>query len=282
MRGVGANIVSWARCIAIMAGFLASIMPSPAGATRLAITQLGRAPVAGKLASTAALKAHRVEILRAAVKLHLSARAFDALRAALGTSDRLQYGLLPRRLDAMASGPAPYHVLYHVLIPGHQFGWHIRVVGRVRTLDLYIPAACGNLSFVRSRRLAVRPSDVHPLPTFRVPAPAVKHELLAPSQISASRLMRVQAPSLLAPGPLPAVSTGASGLCKRGIARDICWFVPLCLVGMVAGAGFHAFCGLGPRLTGAPAPISQRGCLNAALLPGPANRALQFMLTARL
>jgi hypothetical protein len=131
----------------------------------IVLKQLGRYPVVPSVSSTARLRAHRRALLAAAKTIPLTQGEYDALDAELRDPKVLQYGLIPRHLDAMTSGPAPFHALHNVTIPPKQYGWHLTYSHGVHRTDIYIPNACGNVSVVRSIEKAQTRRARSPLPT---------------------------------------------------------------------------------------------------------------------
>ena len=150
------------------------------------ITKLGKSPVTVPLHSTAELVAHRRQILAAAKTLKLTQGETETLTDALDNMPSLfQYVVLPRHLDAITGmGPHGYEALFDVTIPANSHGWVLAYsYGSKRTL-FYIPAACGNISIVRSLALPVpavhhKPPVVIP-PTETPPVPLVAAEAVAP------------------------------------------------------------------------------------------------------
>src|SRR5579872_4733698 len=145
------------------------------------LKRLGRYPVVPSVESTARLRASRRTLLAAAKTIPLTPDEYDALAAELAQPRVLQYGLIPRHLDAMTSGPAPFHALHNVTIPPKQYGWHLTVTHGVHRSDIYIPNACGNVSVVRSIEKAKPPVRRRGTSVKTSPQPSALPPTQAPS-----------------------------------------------------------------------------------------------------
>lgn len=150
-----------------------SVAPSVAQAAERAVVirSLGHAPVLGRLRSTADFqrKVHDDQRLwsAAADQLGLTASQYARMDAAIAAR-RVRWVTLPRHLDEMtwSDGHRAY-LLRNVFIPAGTEGWEVSLRDGRRETDLYVPAACGNLSVVR--RLLPQPKPkARPLP---VPTP---------------------------------------------------------------------------------------------------------------
>ncbi len=175
---------------------VALLIGSAPTSAQTVITRLGRAPVTTTLHSTAQLVAHRQQILAAAKTLKLTQGETETLTDALDNTPQLfEYVVLPRHLDAMTgSGPNGYDAIFNVTIPANTHGWALAYsYGSRRTL-FYIPAACGNISIVRSLALPVR--AVHRKPPVVIPAT----ETPPAAVISAEQVAAAPAPAF-APNP---------------------------------------------------------------------------------
>jgi len=213
------------------------------------ISHLGRYTVAGSaLPSTALLRARRSRLLAAAKTIPLTQGEYEALSAELTKPTVLQYGPIPRRLDAMTSGPAPYHAIHNVLIPPNQHGWHLTFSHGIHRTDIYIPNACGNVSVVRTieRPRKVAAARFKRKPPMEAPAP------LPPTAAPAPELTPPPTPT---PGPnkkflarywpeLGALLIACVTQVKIGNFR-------LCSFG---GHGSHSTPAPKPSITGAPGP----------------------------
>jgi len=151
--------------------FLAGCVLPAYGRTTV-IRQLGTAPLLGPSSSTAMMREHveqNQSILRqAALKSGLTAAQFEQLNQAIATS-HVQWVTVPRHLTVMTwrSGKHVY-VIRDVKIPPQVRGWEVDLKQRHTTLAVYLPAACGNLSYVRRARAVAVAS--HPAKTKTVAA----------------------------------------------------------------------------------------------------------------
>lgn len=134
---------------------------------------LGHAPVLGQLRSTAELreKMHSDSsvFLQAARLIGLTNVQTDTLMHDIDAGN-LRYVVVPRHLERMTwAGDGQAHVLNNVIIPANTHGWEIDIRDGRTLSEVFIPAACGNLS-INHRRLP--PPHREPVPTPR-PAPLV-------------------------------------------------------------------------------------------------------------
>jgi hypothetical protein len=161
----------------IFVAFLAACVLPAYGKTTV-IRQLGSAPLLGPSTSTAMMR-ERVEqnqaILRqAALKSGLTAAQFEQLNQAIAAS-RVQWVTVPRRLTVMTwrDGKRVY-VIRDVKIPPHVRGWEVDLKQRNATVAVYLPATCGNLSYVRRARplvaVAPHPAKLNMVAAVVVPA----------------------------------------------------------------------------------------------------------------
>jgi hypothetical protein len=131
----------------------------PASAHMTVIRELGTAPLLGPSSSTAQMR-DRVEknqtLLReAALESGLSLAQFQQVNEAIAAS-KVQWVTVPRHLTVMTwrSGEHVY-VIRDVKIPPRVHGWEVDLKERNAVVAVYLPSACGNLSYVRSARPAV-------------------------------------------------------------------------------------------------------------------------------
>jgi hypothetical protein len=188
----------------ILVAFVAGCVLPAYGKTTV-IRQLGSAPLLGPSSSTAMMR-ERVEqnqaILRqAALKSGLTAAQFEQLNQAIAAS-RVQWVTVPRRLTVMTwrDGQRVY-VIRDVKIPPHVRGWEVDLKQRNAMVAVYLPATCGNLSYVRRALpvVAVAPHAAQPKIVAAVVVPAT-----TPAQ-SATPVPVPPAPALaVAPDPAPA------------------------------------------------------------------------------
>jgi hypothetical protein len=160
----------------------------PAMGQPIEIAVLGRAPVwhapAHSLAEARQHFRDNEDAMRGAGRaIGLTDTQFATFKAGLMSAQPSQWVTLPRHLDAMTYGN-PAHRLDDVIIPKGEKGVEIDMPDGNATLAVYLPAKCGNLSFVR-RRLAALPNP-HPLvaaaqsfPTpLEIPPPALVSAVL--------------------------------------------------------------------------------------------------------
>ena len=214
------------------------------------IPRLGVSPVIGPVTSTARLRAHRKELLAAAKTLNLTDGEYYALKGELDDPRVLQYGLIPRHLDAMTSGgpSGDFHAIRNVIIPANQYGWPLAFSHGNKRTDFYIPNACGNVSIVRSKIPKVAPISTSPVPTPVPPTAA------PPTQAP---------PPTPAPTPMAAVTPGPN---KKFFARywpAIAGLVLICATQMRIGDfRLCSFGGHGSKPTPGPRPTTSTN-------PGP-------------
>ena len=134
--------------------FIVTLTIAPAMAKPTVIAELGSAPLYGTSVSTAQMR-ERVarnegRLAAAARELGLTSDQYEEFHSALDDS-RVAWTTVPRHLDAMTwrSGETVY-ALHDVVIPAHVHGWEVDLHRGNKTLALYMPATCGNLSIVRT------------------------------------------------------------------------------------------------------------------------------------
>jgi hypothetical protein len=159
----------------------------PAMAQPIEIATLGRAPVWHAPAHS--LAEAQAYFVREESNIHSAARAigltdgqFSRFKEQLAVAKPSQWVTLPRHLDAMTWG-APAHRLDDVIIPAGEKGVEVDFPETGGTLVVYLPAKCGNLSFVR-RRLAATLPKPHPLVASAQSFPTPQ-ELPPPALVSA-------------------------------------------------------------------------------------------------
>jgi hypothetical protein len=179
----------------------------PASAKTTVIRELGTAPLLGESSSTNEMR-DRVEknqtVLReAALKSGLTAAQYQQVNEAIAAS-RVQWVTVPRHLTVMTwrSGVNVY-VIHDVKIPPRVNGWEVDLKERHDTLAVYLPAKCGNLSYVRRPR-----QDVAVVPHPRAPqAVAAVVPVAAPAPVPAVVAAPAAAPA--APAAAPAAPSAA-------------------------------------------------------------------------
>jgi len=160
----------------------------PAMAQPLEIATLGRAPVwhapAHSLAEAQAYFTREEWAMRSAARaIGLTDAQFVSFKEQLAVAKPSQWVTLPRHLDAMTWG-APAHRLDDVIIPKGEKGVEIDFPETGGTLVVYLPAKCGNMSFVR-RRLAATLPKPHPLVAAAQQTYPAPQELPPPALVSA-------------------------------------------------------------------------------------------------
>jgi hypothetical protein len=163
------------------------MMGLPAMGQPIEIAVLGRAPVWHPPAHTLAqaqdhFQKNESAMHGAARSLGLSDAQFQTFKEQLMVAQPRQWVTLPRHLDAMTYG-SPAQRLNDVIIPKGEKGVEIDMPDGNAMLAVYLPATCGNLSFVR-RRIAVFPNP-HPLVAAAVQSYPVPAEIPPPALVSA-------------------------------------------------------------------------------------------------
>ena len=185
---------------------------------------------------------------RAARSLGLTESQFTTFRDQL-LSDKGRWVTLPRHLDAMTWG-FPAHRLDDVIIPNGEKGVEIDLTDPSGgTLVVYLPAKCGNLSFVR-RRLAVLPNP-HPLVASAQSYPA-------PQEIPPPALVAAVIPVVNCVGP-PGVCSplppGGGAFCRFGVLCFLPAIVPFLVRGSSTPGTPFTRHGLDRRATPAGLPL---------------------------
>ena len=132
--------------------------------------------ILGSLASTSVMReraqAREARLARAGVLIGLTPDEFAAWRTQILSSPSLSYVELPHHLDAMTgySARRGVYVIHDVDIPT-SYGWEVDLdePAAHRTLALYLPSDCGNLSLLK------KPARVLALATERPPLPPPFH-----------------------------------------------------------------------------------------------------------
>jgi hypothetical protein len=203
----------------------------PAMAQPIEIATLGRAPVwhtpAHSLAQAQDYFRNNESTMHGAARaIGLTEAQYVSFKEQLAVAQPRQWVTLPRHLDATTWG-APAHRLNDVIIPAGEKGVEIDLPDGDSTLVVYLPAKCGNLSFVR-RRLAALPNP-HPLV-----AAAQSFPYPAPQEIPPPALVSAVIPVVSCVGPpgicSPLVPPGVAGLCRGPFC-----FLPAVLPFLVRG-----------------------------------------------
>ncbi len=171
-------------CVRFLAvPLLVVAMSAPAFAKTTVIAELGTAPLLRTSYSTREMRDNVASnasfVASAARKIGLSAHEYAAFRSAIRES-HVAWVVVPRHLDAMSwrSGTSVY-AIHNVRIPANTHGWEIDVPASGQRVAIYLPAACGNVSVVRT---AVPVVAEHHAPA--VVAPPVQEAVVPPPVIA--------------------------------------------------------------------------------------------------
>ncbi len=181
----------------------------PALAQPIEIATLGRAPLFTSPNSAAELKrnfdANQPILTQAARKLGMTPAQYDAFKTQVVIGNA-RWVTVPRNLDKMTwAAGGVVHVLSDVHIPAGMKGLEVQVPdGRNSVMYVYLPAKCGNLSYVRRAYIASRPSfpQPHPLVAAAQNFPAPQTPLVASTGVSGTT-PAVSPISLIPPPPIP-------------------------------------------------------------------------------
>ena len=161
----------------LLVPILVMLAASPVLAKPTIIAELGSAPLLGSSDSTAKMR-ERVAgnarfVRQAARKLGLSSADYAEFSSAIADS-RVAWVTVPRHLDAMSwrSGETVY-VLRDVVIPAKTHGWEVDLHSGDQKIAVYMPAACGNVSVVRTAWPALAMHKPPVLPVVFASGPAV-------------------------------------------------------------------------------------------------------------
>jgi hypothetical protein len=201
----------------VIVPLLVALVAAPALAKPTVIAELGSAPLLGTSTSTAQMRsrvAENREFVSAAVhKLGLTSGQYAQFSEAIASS-HVAWVTVPRHLDAMTwrSGSHVY-VLHDVIIPARTNGWEVDLRSAGERIAIFMPAACGNVSVVRTALPAVAyhrapPVVVPPAPvvaTAVVPPPVVPDDtpaapvVVAQSEFPPAPAVHHTSPLFLAP-----------------------------------------------------------------------------------
>jgi hypothetical protein len=235
---------------------LVSLGAAPALAKTVVIAELGTAPLLGTSTSTAALRTdvahHRVWMRAAATKLGLSGADYASFAGAIASS-HVAWVVVPRHLDAMTwrSGNRVY-VLHDVEIPAGTRGWEVDLRAHGRTLALFMPATCGNLSLI----VRPLPARIAMVPRPRVAALAPLPAPIVPAAPAAPVVAAAPVPDDSVPPAAPVAHTFPPAVA----AHHAFFWYPL-LLGLTAlnGGGSSGPSAV-PALVPAAAPVIAAGC----------------------
>ncbi len=139
----------------------------PALAQPIEIATLGRAPLMGSSTNAAELKhnfeANQPILRRAARKMGLTDEQYATFKTQVEINNA-HWVAIPRHLEKMTwATDGNVHVLSDVLIPAGQMGLEVSVPDGNRTLVMYLPAKCGNLSYIhKNMGVAYKPAFPQP------------------------------------------------------------------------------------------------------------------------
>ncbi len=164
----GGFMIRFFACVLI--GALSALclpMAARAESAPIVLDVLGRAPVLGRLRSTAELRekmrSESSVFLQAASLIGLTNVQTDTLMHDIDAGN-LRYVVVPRHLERTTwSADGRAHVLDNVIIPADTHGWEIDLRNGRTISEVFIPAACGNLS-IDHRRLPPPHRDAVPTP----------------------------------------------------------------------------------------------------------------------
>jgi len=185
----------------------------PALAQPIEIATLGRAPLMGSSTNMAELKRnfdHNQPILaQAARKLGMTDAQYAEFKTQVEIGNA-RWVAIPRYLDKMTwAADGTVHVLSDVHIPAGQKGLEVTVHdGPTSLMYVYLPAKCGNLSYVRHAHIANVPSfpQPHPLVASAQSFPAPQQP---PSNaVAATGFTPAVSPAYVPPPPVPVHHVG--------------------------------------------------------------------------
>jgi hypothetical protein len=178
------------------AALLVMMTGLPAMAQDIEIATLGRAPIMGSSRDSAELKrnfenpANQVILARAARKLGLTDSEYNSFKEQVAINNA-SWMPIPRHLDKMTwAAGGTVHVLEGVHIPAGQYGYRVRVpkADGSGAYLVYLPAKCGNLSYVfeKNVKIAQKPAfpQPHPLVAAAQNFPAPQPPLVAATGVS--------------------------------------------------------------------------------------------------
>jgi hypothetical protein len=138
----------------------------PALAQPIEISSLGHAPVMSTSTSLSELRSNFEKnepmMHQAAHKLGLTEEQYETFKLQVAVA-KARWVTVPRHLEAMTwAADGNVHVLRDVIIPPNMKGIEVDMPDGNTTLAMYLPAKCGNLSFVHLKPPVVAyPSGPH-------------------------------------------------------------------------------------------------------------------------
>jgi hypothetical protein len=195
------------------AALLVMMTGLPAMANDIEIATLGRAPIMGNSRDSAELKrnfdnpANQRMLAQAGRKLGLTAGEYNKFKEQVVIGNA-SWTAIPRHLDKMTwAADGVVHTIAGVRIPAGQMGYRVRVPkdDGSGAYIVYLPAKCGNLSYVFERETRVAQTPNFPVPHPLVAAaqtfPAPQTPLVAATGVSGT----TPAVSPIPPIPVPPV-----------------------------------------------------------------------------
>jgi hypothetical protein len=138
----------------------------PALAQPIEIATLGRAPLMSTSTSLSELRSNfeknQAMMQQAAHKLGLTDEQYETFKLQVAVA-KARWVTVPRHLEAMSwASDGTVHVLHDVIIPPNMKGIEVDMPDRNSTLAMFLPAKCGNLSYVHLKAPTVAyPSSPH-------------------------------------------------------------------------------------------------------------------------
>lgn len=151
---------------AAVAAALVMMTGLPALAQPIEIATLGRAPVMSTSTSLSELRSNfeknQAMMQQAAHKLGLTDEQYETFKLQVAVA-KARWVTVPRHLEAMTwASDGTVHVLRDVIIPPNMKGIEVDMPDGNSTLAMFLPAKCGNLSFVHLKPPVVAyPSSPH-------------------------------------------------------------------------------------------------------------------------
>lgn len=207
---------------------------------------LGTAPLLGRMSSTSELQARVAERRQmfdvAALDLGLTQAETSQLVTQI-MSGRVRWVRIPRHLDAMTwAWDGSVYMYRDVVIPADEYGWEtdIRVGSNIH--ELFIPAACGNLSLVErsAPQVSYIPPPVQPPPPPSCPSgmmgnpPNCYVPACPPGYMGTPPNCEVPQPEATPPPQLTRV------VVRTEVREEFAWWlVPLIFLGFFFGGHYH-------------------------------------------
>ncbi len=227
---------------------------APALARPTVIAELGTAPLLGTSRSTAELRQRVANsegmVSKAAAKIGLTPSEYAQFEAAIANS-QVAWVTVPRHLDAMTwQAGGTVYALHDVVIPAGTNGWEVDLHEPGKTLALYMPAKCGNLSLLTKpvRAIAHRAAPTHVAALKVAPPVAAPIVAAAPAEVPPPAAVPNDTPPAppaeVAQAEFPPVAAAAAG--SHGL-----FLAPL-LFGLAALSGGSGSGPIAPVPSGCP------------------------------